>query len=437
MEQETKVFAPVNRQQEAFLNSIKRYLLMSGAVGAGKSYIGLLKGLMNNMRYPGNRGLVCRKEAASMTGSTLKTLFEQILPADWIVSYNQQKGELWHRTTIDGVLSSIFFSGLDKKASQQYPTKIGSTEYGWIFVDEGTELELGEWEMLSTRLRFQIKRYTKKQNDIIPRQLFTATNPDAPTHWMHKFFFESKDEDRKYYLTTPYDNPKLPKGYLRFLENTLTGIQRDRLLHGKWVGAEGLIYKSFDINKHLTDEKHLLQEVYPDQSTKFNIRLYKQVIFCADANYPLPRAGLIIGIKGEGHVDIIDEFYQENAHVENLIDWLKPWVEKLGRGIQGYHDPSDPDAIDTINKAPGLICDKADNKVIPGISEVARYFDKDLIKINKTCVNLIKELQSYAWKKNAEGESPIKKDDHLVDALRYGLNSIKQSPIPSRGRAIF
>lgn len=405
-------FKPANDKQRRFLYSTKQYLMLSGAVAAGKSLMGCYKGFMLNMKYPGNKGLICRKEARSLSGSTIQTLLQQVIPPELIVDYNQSRGILIHRTPDPEINSTIVFSGLDKKADQSYPTKVGSTEYGWIFADEGIEFNEGDWHMLSTRLRYKLTHLSDKENSKIPRQMFTATNPDSPYHWLYQFFFDNQHDDREVFLTTPYDNPYLPEDYLKKLEGSLSGISRDRLLHGKWVIAEGVIYDTFDPKVHVTDEGFL------------KIEDYKELILGADSNYPLPRAGVIIGKRPDG-VDIIDEFYQENAHVEHLIDWLKQYTDE--RFITAYHDPSDPTAIDKLNSSKNLSCKKADNTVIGGISEVSRYFSNNLIRIHPRCKNLLKELHSYRWESDKRGEKPRKENDHLCDALRYGLMGIKQN----------
>jgi len=411
-------FAPCNDKQKRFLESTKRYLMYSGAVGAGKSLMGCWKGLMLNLMYPGNKGLICRKEARSLQGSTIKTLLEKVLPEEWVINYNVQKGEITHHSTNQEIPSTITFCGLDKRADQTYPTKIGSTEYGWIFIDEGTELEEGDWHMLSTRLRYLIPNLTDKENAVVPRQMFTATNPDAPTHFLYKFFFQSPSQDREVILTNPYENPYLPTEYIRSLEESLTGIARERLLFGKWVQAEGVIYKTFSMEKHIVKDNVFLP-----------IKDYQAVYFGADSNFPLPRAAVIAGIREGGKIDILEEFYQPNAHVEDLIVWLTSWQKKREWTIYGYHDPSDPTAIDKINNAYGLSCEKADNSVIPGISEVSRLFDQGLIRINETCLNLTRELQSYRWKIKKEGDSPRKLNDHLCfvgDTLILTLDGEKK-----------
>lgn len=409
-------FNPANEKQDRFLFSLNKYLMLSGAVAAGKSLLGCHKGFMLNMKYPGNRGLICRKEARSLPGSTVHTLLEQVIPAEWIINFNQMKGELIHKTPNPEVNSTIMFSGLDKKADQTYPTKIGSTEYGWIFVDEGIELDEGDWMMLATRLRYKIPRLSDEQNSRIPRQLFTATNPGSPYHWLYKFFIETKKEDREVIFTNPYENPYLPKGYINMLEESLTGVSRERLLKGKWTVAEGVIYDSFSFEKHTVDELDLL-----------GLNDYKALIVGADSNYPLPRAAVLIGTRGDGSIDILDEFYKIRSHVEELGEWIQIVYNQSNRIPSVYHDPSDPSAIDKLKSMKGVSCIKADNTVIGGISEVSRFFNNNLIRINRKCVNLIRELQNYRWETSREGDKPLKEDDHLCDALRYGLYTYKMN----------
>lgn len=404
--------SPINEKQKRFLESKANYLLYSGAVGAGKSYIGCVKGLLLNLRYPGNVGLICRKEASTLNNSTLRTLFEQVLPPELIVYRNDQKGLVRHRTGTPGVYSTIIWSGLDKTATQEYPTKIGSTEFGWIFLDEGVEADEGDWQMLGTRLRHKIPTLSQKANARAPRQLFTATNPDTPFHHLHSFFIEHQDhENRETIFTTPYENPYLPEDYIKSLENNLTGVFRDRLLLGKWVTAEGMIYSSFNPDVHVTESGYLPVEDYDE------------IIGGADSNYPLPRAGLIIGLTGSGKAHVLDEHYRTNAQAEDLRDWYQEWAEEHDRWITIYHDPSDPSTIDKLNGAVNLSAIKADNKVVPGISTTSRYFDQDKILIKPHCKNLIKELHSYRWQTKKEGEKPEKSQDHAVDALRYALHT--------------
>ena len=58
---------------------------------------------------------------------------------------------------------------------------------------------------------------------------------------------------------------------------------------------------------------------------------------------------------------------------------------------------------------------------------IKEFFKNDRIFIFKTCVNLIRELKSYRWGK---GDTPIKRDDHCVDELRYFIMTRPQGDKP-------
>ena len=426
-------FEPINPKQKLFMESIKTFILLSGAVSAGKSFLGCWKGFMLNLIYPGNRGLICRKEFSSLKSSTLVTLFEKVIPPEMIIKYDKIDGVLTHRTGVPGVNSVMCFSGLDKKADQQYPTKIGSTEYGWIFGDETTEFTEDDFQVLATRLRYKItvlnfyrlkKAFGWHKNftyDIymeqMVRQFFGATNPDSPKHYLYKFFFEDQNDDRLLIRTTPQENIKNDPKYLKLIDSTLTGIRRERLWHGKWVQAAGAIYDCFSYGLNVIDINFV-----EEMST------YKRFFGGADSNFPKPRAGVIFGEKANGEIHILDEFYQEATQPEDLGKWYSQFATHFGIHITVYHDPSDPSAIDKLNAYPGVSCEKAKNPVSPGIASVHRHLKLGVLKINKICVKSIEYLGSYKWKKGSK-DVPDKADDHLPDAIRYGIftNNIGES----------
>ena len=414
-------FKPISQQQSKFFKLTKKEILLSGSVGAGKTLAGCWKGFLLNVKYPGNRGLIVRKEATTLEQSTKWKLLNEVIPPDMIVKIDHQKNFLIHKTSNPKINSVIVFSGLDKKADQSYPTKIASTEYGWIFFDETSEGDDGDYNVLLSRLRYQIKYFTPEQNAQIPRQLFGATNPDGPTHWLYKKFFEEKNNDREVILTSTYDNPTLPADYVRSLENSLTGIARERLLFGRWVQAEGIIFVSFDMSRNIIKKEQLLQ-----------LKDYKYFVFGADSNFPKPRACVFIGYTGREY-HLIKEFYEEGASIERLIAWLTELKKQIvGKIMYGFHDPSDAQSIAKI-QATGLLCDKANNNVLPGIDTVNNLFKDNQLLICNECINTIKEINGYHWKRGTK-DTPEKSDDHAVDALRYAvhsdMNRNKPKPVP-------
>ena len=64
----------------------------------------------------------------------------------------------------------------------------------------------------------------------------------------------------------------------------------------------------------------------------------------------------------------------------------------------------------------------ADKDVYAGIQKVKSM----PLNISQDSTNLIKEIKSYKWKTDKDGkvhpdESPVKLNDHIIDALRYAV----------------
>ena len=63
---------------------------------------------------------------------------------------------------------------------------------------------------------------------------------------------------------------------------------------------------------------------------------------------------------------------------------------------------------------------KGNDSIRNGIFKIQEY----KIYVHPDCVNTIAELSSYVWDKTKDGEvvnKPVKKNDHLMDAMRYAM----------------
>ena len=68
--------------------------------------------------------------------------------------------------------------------------------------------------------------------------------------------------------------------------------------------------------------------------------------------------------------------------------------------------------------------------MLDGIRAVATLLAQKNIMINRSCVGLKAEMQSYAWDEKAAErgeEKPVKQMDHGLDALRYFVKTILPS----------
>jgi len=216
------IFNPVNQQQGGFVASMASLVLFSGAFGAGKTLALLTKALKLSDDYPGNFGLICRKTRASLTHTTLKTFWDRVCPPERVADYNKTEGLV---TLHNG--SQILFGGLDD------PLKLGSLELGWVGIDEAIETNEEDWKMLEGRLRLPG----------VPHQIFAATNPGPPNHYLYRLFFQEKRGE--VYQSSSLENPELPEDYRERL-GTYDGVYYQRYVLGRWAGLEGLVYSSFN-----------------------------------------------------------------------------------------------------------------------------------------------------------------------------------------------
>ena len=220
--------------QRSFMNSTARELLYSGAFGAGKSRIGCEKGYLLSTLYKGNRGLVIRKHYTDLRDTTMDTWFRYVMPETHLKDYNKQE----HRVTlING--SEILFYGMDQS------TKVGSLEVGWIFADEVIEFDENEYLMLLGRIRLP---------NVPFHQIFMATNPSSPSHWLYSRFYrrpDLRDEGVTEVLeSNALENPFTPDSYKDSL-NTFRGRYKDRFVKGLWISFEGMVYDNWDPGKHI------------------------------------------------------------------------------------------------------------------------------------------------------------------------------------------
>ena len=87
-------------------------------------------------------------------------------------------------------------------------------------------------------------------------------------------------------------------------------------------------------------------------------------------------------------------------------------------------DPSASSMKETINRHGKFDYKNANNDVIGGIGNCNALLAAGMIKINKeACPKLLTEFGLYLWDAD-KGDTPIKENDHGMDAMRYYVQTI-------------
>lgn len=404
-------------------------VLLSGPAGTGKTRACLEKLHLMALQNAGMRGLIVRKTLASLGSTALVTWREQVVPEAMqtgeVQFYGGSAEEPPQYRYANG--SRIILGGLDK------PTRIMSSEYDVVYVQEAIELVENDWEALITRLR---------HGKVSFQQLIADTNPDKPTHWLklrcdrnQTRVFESRHEDNPLLYDEPepgrFELTSVGAAYMTKLDG-LTGVRHQRLRRGLWVAAEGIIYEGYDPAVHLIDRFDI-----PAEWTRW---------WVVDFGFTNPFVMQWWAEDPDGRLYRYREIYHSRRlvedHAKTILAQVKDgdgnWLEPKPRAIICDHDAEDRA---TLERHLGMSTAAAHKSVSDGIQAFAarlkatedgkpRLFflrdslverDQDLADAGKpTCTE--EEITGYIWDigaGKAVKEVPLKVDDHGMDTGRY------------------
>jgi phage terminase large subunit len=124
--------------------------------------------------------------------------------------------------------------------------------------------------------------------------------------------------------------------------------------------------------------------------------------------------------KDNKKIYILDEFYQ--SHITDDI-LAREAIKMIGKEYVSC-DAASPSRINEIKQygVYTLTTKKGKDSVIHGI----QWLQQHEIIIDKSCQNFKNEIQQYKWKEDKLGntiQEPVKKNDDLIDSLRYAYES--------------
>jgi len=258
-------------------------------------------------------------------------------------------------------------------------------------------------------------------------KLWFNCNPQGPFHWFKLTWIDNIVEKNALRLQfTLDDNPSLSEDVKTRYRRSFAGVFFKRFILGLWVIAEGVIYPELPDTIWQID-------VPPRVSIEAPEGISRYFVAC-DYGITNPHVYLLCGIssiKGEPHIYILDEYYNENSMLNTKTDdlFLKDYLKFIGNKII-QNVVIDPSAASLINlfRQNGIGVRAADNSVMSGIQNVSSWIRcKRLHVVRDRCPNLLKEFNSYVWDDKAQQlgkDEPLKQSDHALDALRYLINTI-------------
>jgi phage terminase large subunit len=373
------------------------------------------------MLNPQFRGLIVRKTQASLTSTALETwrkaVCAEALDSGEVVWYGgSQQDPPQYKYTRNG--SAVLVGGMDKA------TKIMSSEYDAIFVQEAIELTENDWEALTTRLRNGRCSF---------QQIIADTNPDVPTHWLkvrvdegRTVMLESRHEDNPVIFGSDGQPTRVGANYINILDQ-LTGPRKARLRYGQWVGAEGVIYDGYDPAIHLLD--------------RFDIPRSWPRYWSVDFGYTNPFVLQRWAVDPDGRLYLYAEQYRTHRLVEDHAADVRPVLDEEPPPVAIICDHDAEDRA-TLERHVGRSTVPAKKSVSDGIQAVQsrlkvagdgkpRLFilrdsvqlrDQTLADVKRPC-STAEEIVGYIWASNGK-DAPLKENDHGCDAMRYVVSEL-------------
>jgi len=383
----SQIYKPTKKQILAH-EAPEMYLLFGGAMGGGKSAFLANEGIRLSLKYPGNRGYLCRHENVTFKKTTLLTL-EKFLPNELIKRHH--KSDQYYEL-ING--SFIYYGGLKPTQSDKPIDRIKSMDLGWFGIDEATETQEEYFLILSSRLRLNlpgIKYYG-----------LLATNPEPG--WVRYRFIEQSLPNHRFIPALPGENPYNPSDYEDRLRTLFPPEWIKRYLEGDWdIMTEGNYLFPYKWVKMAVERN--LEETSP---CELGVDVAR---YGGDENVIARRRGPVVRIV---HSSVFVSTMQTTGETALIIDKEKPETAR----------------VDTVGVGGGVY-DRLEEQEYPVAEFVAGAEPKD----KERFFNLRAEAHWLFRERLEKGDVDLPDDPQMIaefSGIQYKIRSDKKIQVESK-----
>lgn len=380
-------------KQEEYIDDKTRHLMVMGSAGSGKTFFACVKVIMYALEFPKARIGVFRQTLPSLRETAWREIREILI--DYNIEYEENKSNGMITLSND---STISFTPLDDDR------KIRSLNLDFVYIEQAEETTEEAFDELDLRIRHEISKKNWGQ-------MLIVVQPEGKTHWLYKRFYQIKknDPDYKYIHFSYLDNPYLPKEQAKVYEG-LKETNPDK-------------YRTHTLGEWITSSKQIFTDNW---EVGFNRRYFNYYVGGVDFGWNSPACFLLIGVYDDEFYVMGEVYKTEMTNDEFLyrIHSLLAEHELEFSDLDAvYCDSADPEKIE-------VFCRNGLN-AYPSVKNVKAKIDttrENHIYIDESCENLIREMPSYEWKRDRNGnilDEPVKENDHAVDSLCYAVYGVK------------
>jgi len=292
--------------QEKVVNLIRRdwdyskgnvEILLSGSYGSAKSILMAHLIVTHCLFNPKAYGMLARKAMPDLKATIFKEVVDHLDCEGlvegkdyWIINSNATI-----KFSNGSEIGSISWS--DKRYKKGRSRKIS-----FLVFEELTENNEEDKEAFMT-LKARLRRLPHVKENV----LIAATNPDAPSHWVYRYFFDEKIATRHVFKSVTTDNPFLDPVYISQLKQDLDPKSILRYIYGEWVElSKDQVYYNYDKERNF--------------KYKFEQPI-NELLICHDFNIgqnkPMSAAA---AVKINGVYHVFKAFHVEGARTSDIMD---------------------------------------------------------------------------------------------------------------------
>ena len=445
LHEEDVIFKPNPGPQTDFLASTQQEVLYGGSAGGGKSY-SLVADPVRYFNNPNASMLLVRRSTEELREliSVSKQLYPKAVPG---IKFMERD-----KTWVAPSGATLWMSYLDRDDDVM---RYQGQAFNWIGFDELTQWPSPyPWNYMRSRLR------TTKDSGL-PLYMRATSNPGGPGHqWVKKTFIDPNTPNKAFWATdidsgevvtwpkghtrqgeplfkrrfipaTLFDNPYLADdGMYEANLLSLPEHQRRQLLEGDWDINEGAAFPEFNRKVHVVEPFDI-----PSSWVKFR---------ACDYGYGSYSGVVWIAISPAEQLIVYREMYVSKVIATDLADMIleAEQEEKIRYGVLDsslWHNRGDTGpslAEQMIMKG----CrwrpsDRSKGSRVSGKNELHRrlqvdeFTEEPRLVFFENCKNLISQLPALPLDKNNPEDVNTNAEDHLYDALRYGIMTRPRSSL--------
>lgn len=389
--------------------SRKRYVVMKGSAGSGKSVDTAQNYILRLMSDPGRNLLCVRKSDVTNRDSTFAELQGAIFRM-----FGEQYKNYWYINTSNMLLeckcnhNQIIFRGMndDKQREKLKSITFKRGKLTDVWIEEATELAQSDFEIIDDRLRGELP-------DGQFYQIRMTFNPVSSSHWIKQVFFDRKDPEVLTHHSTYKGNRFIDAAYYRRMERRKEVDPDGYRIYGlgEWGEVGGLILTNYNIEEF---------DIAPER--------FDYMVNAQDFGFNHANCIGEVGFK-DGDLYLCRELYKFELDTSEIIKLADN--DNFNKRLTMWCDSAEPDRIKMWQKAgyraKGV--KKEPNSVRAQIDHLKRL----RIHIHPSCVNTIKEIQQWKWKKdektNTYLDEPVNFFDDAMAMLRYSIEEERKGKV--------